>query len=470
MDDDDIMLWESAAKFDAEADIEAPPDAFWWDDQGRATTEGFWLHDCPPPSREHPHWATADPSGGSAFWDARPELSHIRDFARARRVGPWALFGAVLTELGALVPPTVRLPALVGSQASLNQFIALVGASGSGKDQSRNVAHDAFRIDTPTAALEPPWAETFSIGTGQGLAHAFMEGGQDGPVQVRTRAVLSAGEIDSIAAHSAMQGQTLMAELRKIWSGEQFGHQYANAAKRVPVAKHTYRANIIAGVQPKRSAVLFNDAGGGTPQRIVWLPASDPEAPDNAPEQPEPMPWSPPQMMNIVELGVCAEARRDIDQGSVRRLRGEQSNELDAHRMLVRMKVAAMLALLARRMDVTAEDWALSDVVMSVSDGARQLCLNALTDEGKARTVARAKADAERAEYVGDRAEERLVQRAVKSVLGRLNTEWATRSAVRRSLKSDVREVFDDAVALLEQGGQVEVKRDGDRAWYRKTG
>lgn len=47
----------------------------------------------------------AEPRGGpvtlllstSEFWDARPSLRHILDFARARRVGPWASSGRSLS-------------------------------------------------------------------------------------------------------------------------------------------------------------------------------------------------------------------------------------------------------------------------------------------------------------------------------------------------------------------------------------
>jgi hypothetical protein len=55
------------------------------------------------------------------FWDARGALRHIRDFAHSRRVGPWALLGAIVVRTIAAVPPNIVLPALVGSQASINR-------------------------------------------------------------------------------------------------------------------------------------------------------------------------------------------------------------------------------------------------------------------------------------------------------------------------------------------------------------
>jgi hypothetical protein len=67
------------------------------------------------------------------FWDARPALQHIRDFARARRVGPWALLGCVMVRVIAATPPNLKLPALVGGQAGLNLYAGIVSVSGGGK-------------------------------------------------------------------------------------------------------------------------------------------------------------------------------------------------------------------------------------------------------------------------------------------------------------------------------------------------
>jgi hypothetical protein len=60
------------------------------------------------------------------FWDARPALAHIRDFAYARMCSPWAVLGAVILNVLHHVPPGVTLPALIGGRGSLNTFVATV--------------------------------------------------------------------------------------------------------------------------------------------------------------------------------------------------------------------------------------------------------------------------------------------------------------------------------------------------------
>ena len=64
------------------------------------------------------------------FWAARPELERLRQFARSRRVGPWAVLGHVLAISLSAIPPNVVLPPTIGDYASLNLFVALVGRSG----------------------------------------------------------------------------------------------------------------------------------------------------------------------------------------------------------------------------------------------------------------------------------------------------------------------------------------------------
>ena len=46
-------------------------------------------------------------------------------------------------------------------------------------------------------------------------------------------------------------------------------------------------------------------------------------------------------------------------------------DSLDAHADLLRLKVAALLALLDGRQDVTVEDWALAEMAVDVSTAVR---------------------------------------------------------------------------------------------------
>jgi len=76
--------------------------------------------------------------------------------------------------------------------------------------------------------------------------------------------------------------------------GEPLGFSYADPAKALPIAPHSYRMGLVLGVQPGRAGPLLKDADGGTPQRFVWLPATDPYAPDRPPPGGLQPSWSPP--------------------------------------------------------------------------------------------------------------------------------------------------------------------------------
>src|SRR5260221_9892267 len=76
------------------------------------------------------------------FWDASPNLARIRDFSRSRMAPPWGVFGCTLAKAVTATSPRVVLPAIVGSEASLNVFVAIVGTSGMGKGISDSVSDE----------------------------------------------------------------------------------------------------------------------------------------------------------------------------------------------------------------------------------------------------------------------------------------------------------------------------------------
>jgi hypothetical protein len=157
-----------------------------------------------------------DLAAADDFWNARDVLQHIHQFARARRVGPWALFGILLVRTAANIPANVVLPPLVGGHASLNPFVALVSASGGGKGSAENAASDAMD-------LEP--VPTYGPGSGEGIAHLFTTHNKntDKIEQHTPSVVLSAAEVNTLAALKSRQASTLLPELRKAWTREPLG-------------------------------------------------------------------------------------------------------------------------------------------------------------------------------------------------------------------------------------------------------
>jgi hypothetical protein len=407
------------------------------------------------------------------FWDARAELIHIRDFARARRVGPWALLGITLARVIAHTPPFVVLPAFVGGNASLNLFVGIVGASGAGKGGAESASIDVLDTHIHT--------ETFTIGSGEAIAHAYMERKYNKETkekelhQHNERAIFSVGEIDTLAAMNARQASTTMPELRKAWMGERLGFHYVDKDKRLPVPAHQYRLCLIAGIQPERSRVLLEDADGGTPQRFIWMPAGDPDAPDVTPDESTPWRWALPKWpiasAGRVTLTVCALARDTIDSARLARLRG-QGDALDGHALLCQLKVAAALAVLAQRAQITEDDWSLAGTVMEVSATVRQAVVTTLTSADAERNKARGKAEADRAEMVGERLDESAIKKVMRAILRRLDVvddEGEAEGRLRvNAIAPQDRTHFADAVSRLLENGLIEVEQTSRSSLYRR--
>lgn len=330
------------------------------------------------------------------FWSRRPVLHDIRWIARERRVSPWATLGAVLAQASCRVGPHVVLPPIVGGVASLNLLVGLVGPSGKGKGAAVAVAEEYLDVKGRFMVEE--------IGTSQGIDASFTETPpKSGPVQFNDVAFFYVPEIDTVKAHAEMSGSALLPTLRKVWSGEALGAKYASKERRRPVRGHSYRASVVAGIQPKRSGVLLHDLDGGTPQRWLWLPVADAAAirrtdklkPPGYAGRPPAIDfdvWVPEgeqrgekdepiqvDTKSRFEIPVCRRAQEAIIDARELNLISDEAS-MDSHSLLTRLKVAALLAFLDRRMEVADSDWELAHAVMWMSNKVRAECQRALED------------------------------------------------------------------------------------------
>ncbi|MFE6919698.1 bifunctional DNA primase/polymerase [Nocardia sp. NPDC057663] len=434
-----------------------------------------------------------------SFWAARPELDHLRRFARARRVSPWAMFGAVLARVVFTVPPRVVLPPLVGGAASLNLFVALVGPSGNGKGAAERAAADAVSLGTAVYEATP--------GSGEGIPKQYAYKSKGEQVNVRDSVLFSVAEIDTLSALAGRSSSTLMPELRKAWMGERLGFGYATVDKAVPIMGHRYRMCLVAGVQPERAQFLLDDADGGTPQRFLWFPTTDADAPDCPPE--EPQPWSipawcfgeerpaldtgtgsqpaetpgqgprvkfgggelllelPVDARRLVKLKVPPEAAEQTDRARLARLRGTAASELDGHAQLARLKVAAALMALAGRTDkVSDEDWHLSEIVMAVSDRERSRVLQVLGARAEQVNRSRGRAEGEREIARAGVVEENKLDRAVTNLRRHLaKKQRLTRKDARAAFRADLRDLIDEAADRLIAANLAE-KEEGQQGSY----
>ncbi|MCD2119112.1 MULTISPECIES: bifunctional DNA primase/polymerase [Rhodococcus] len=428
-----------------------------------------------------------------AFWTARPELSAVRQFAQARLIAPWALFGAVLVRSLAVVPPRVVLPPLIGSHGSVNSFVALVGSSGAGKSVTRSAARELVRLKLPGDAQ----LHVRNVGSGEGLVDQFAtyDAKAKEYVGLRTRVMFTVDEVESLTAQGGRSGSTLFPTLRSAWTGDSLGFANRDKTKAIPVEAHRYRLTMIVGAQPTKAQPLLDDADGGTPQRFLWMPTTDPNAPDVEPAEPKPItvgPWpqpktgfsvsgvetaevalvtTPPDPKSFVVLAIPESVREDVLAQRKKVLRGDPSaNPLDGHALMTRLKVAVGLMVLNGRYDkVGDDDWDLAGVVMEVSNRTRCEVERVIASEAAKSNQARGEAEGRR-----ELAKAEVLQKdGLARVCDRIMKKLKDVSELKRSDMPDFlgrdKGLKDDAAELLAARGEVEIVRykakNGSPTW-----
>ena len=382
----------------------------------------------------------------AAFWGVDPLLETLSQFCHDRMVSRYAALGVLVTRMIAATSHELRLPAVIGAEASLNFFLAIVGSSGRGKSAAIAAANDFIDFShyrdqagtyKATGNLRG-WtgdAPVMGLGSGEGMIQAYLMKDPDNANgrPIRNPDVPSliflAPEVDTLSALKDRKGATLLPTLRQAWDASALGMTNAAAELNRHLEAHSYRLCLIVGVQPTRSAGLMDDGGAGTPQRMYWVPAEDPSIPeptdDVLPEWKKLL-WSPRHLDPSKGVAVCAEARRTIRTAHWQRsnpLAQRDGEPLDGHALLCRLKLATGLSLLLRGTAVVDEwAWDLAAFLMEVSDRARDLCLKgmgaALIEEGERDGVIAGAKQVRQAEV----ASERLAARCADSIL-----RWMTK-------------------------------------------
>lgn len=379
------------------------------------------------------------------FFSATEQLRTIRQWAHARYAAAWAVLIGVLLRVSATTEPNVQLPGVIGGRASLNLLGAFVSPSGGGKGISDKVA----RLAWPAPIVERP------IGSGEGIAATFVPPKKEGQERV-TRAIITVPEIDTLAGLASRQGSILLAQLKSMAMGEQLGQSNASEATTRIIPGHSYRGCMSLGAQPAHCAVIFNDTTGGTPQRILWTMTTDPDMPEDAPDDPAPLDTRLPLWTagddGVVEIGYGPdEIAATIKAAHLARQRGE-ADALDGHAMLTRCKVAATIAILHHRSVVSELDWQLSGVVMEQSNRTRDWVIAESKKASRQKIRERAMSRAAGEEFISDR----KLDRAKKAVLRWLERDGELpANKIRTSMKADLRDYCGSALAELTAAGLV---------------
>lgn len=319
------------------------------------------------------------PSDDPIWWE-RPALTHILTAARARMVSPWAVLGCVLARVAAFTPPSTCIPPLVGGAAPLSLYVALHGRSGAGKSSPGACAADLLP-GIPVGCAGP-----LGLGSGEGLVEAYMdlvEETEDDKKrkvkkQVRHGVLFTLDEGQVLAEIGSRKGSTILPVLRTAWSGGDPGQANASVETRRSLRPGSYAVGLISLWQDKAGAALLADADGGTPQRFVWFPTTDPGASCDRPPWPGQLTWEAPDKIAIGgvtrpnPLGVAEEIEQEILEHRVAQLRSElEEDPLDAHRRLNKLKLSGVLAVLDGRDAITVDDWQVAELILNRSDGIR---------------------------------------------------------------------------------------------------
>lgn len=310
------------------------------------------------------------------FWQSRDSLAAVYQTSMAKMCPPWSVLAICAARALTMVRPHVTLPPLIGGPGSLNWFGAIVAGPAGGKTTSGSAA----------GLLVPGHLMTCYQGTGEGILASFGQAGDpaDPKSTPEHEAVfLDVDEVDGLGAVSQRSGSTTMPILRSAFSGATIAFSYSNKDKRRFVRKHTYRMAGIVGMQPKRAGWVLADADGGTPQRFMWFPASDPRVRRERPWESGPLTLpNPGEWLYPRELSIPMVAENLILDEHVKRQQGD-GEALDGHALFCREKFAYALTILDGRLQMNEEDWELSGIAADVSFYTRATVVQELKDAAR---------------------------------------------------------------------------------------
>ncbi|WP_333767730.1 hypothetical protein [Streptomyces sp. IBSBF 2435] len=422
-----------------------------------------------------------------AFWAARPVFQHIRQAAHSRGCSGDVLLFGTLARLSGMISHHLRADTGIGSRASLNIFAATVGPSGAGKSTGQSLTRDLM------PHVDDEFRDGLPVGTGEGIAEMFMgvvevETGEihrHGPnkgdpvtvrkrQQVRHNAYLYVDEGQTLAQLGARSGSVLAETLRRAAVGETLGQTNASEERTRYVAAGTYSLGLLVGFQPSTAMPLIADASTGTPQRFLWCWATDPSIPDEPPAWPGPIEKHPGQLQPAEPVNITFpdHIRRQLWREHTARARGEvEVSELDGHAGLMKVKLAAIFALLdGGRYATTEADWELAEMLWAASCGVRESLIARAQREAAAERERQEVAAVEKAvrEHNAKQGADLVLERVARLVRKHASQVGGiTYGALNRTLASRDRPLLEKAVALavsrewvFEEGDHICVTTD----------
>lgn len=407
--------------------------------------------------------AATNPGLPDEFWEARDYLAHIRDAAWSRGRSAEAVLGTVLARVAAVNDHSIQLPPIVGAPCGLSLIVALVGKPGQGKGTGRHVGIDL--IDR--GAILNPDLDNVPPGSGEGLAEMLMGTvTEPDPIENKTRSVrkqvhyncfvyVDEGEI--LARHTnRTSGSTIIPTLKSMFTSGPLGQANANSDRRRIIPGGSYVYGILLGIQPEKAGPIFDDIGGGLPQRFLWMPTGGVPIPPPDERDEWPGALALPdvalgpgevvdgtkryrfQLAPTVKAEVLANDYDRVQHGCA---------ELEEHQDLIRLKVAGILAIMDGRLAITDNDWRLAGMVIDTSRNTRDAVLDALALDGQKTEDAYRRKIGGREVAKVEAVERRRTIDAARKIAGKVHTDddWWTVADMRRAMRN-YRDVFAEGV------------------------
>lgn len=392
------------------------------------------------------------------FWGTRPELRSIYQNSRRFLTAPWAMLGIALMRSLHSIPHNIHYRSSL-STAPLNSMLMLVGDSGGGKSLISRQVDEALPI---LYFGRPIRFDPIEPGSGEGIADAYAGVAEkDDPANNISRgdllwwtkthsAMFSFDEVGRLTTSGGRPDSILFEQIKQGVSGATIGRKLKGRLG-TQLPSGSYRMTVIVNAQPTRCEPFFTDSevAGGFPGRPIWMETRDPQA---ISEQDDSM--VEPYVIKEIDWRQvdCIEALPEMDAAHrYDRLRYHEGERppLEGHDVLTRAKIAAALMRLNGRVTLNEQDWDLAGMVLAKSKATRESVQERLVDvtrdQDKKRGQTMARQDAFAAE-----AAHALALRRVVSKLREYERAERPQGEWRRSLTSRDRDLYDEALAVLQ--------------------
>lgn len=405
------------------------------------------------------------------FWTARPWLTQVRDAAWSRLVSPDATLIGVLARFSALVPATLRIPPMIGSDSTFDFIGCVVASSSGGKTISNSVADELVPCLRTDVLLGLP------VGSGEGLVQAFMaddvddDGKKTGTQSYRLgpKAVhFTIDEGTALMEQQNRKGTTIIQTLCSAWSGATLGQVNASKETHRIVPAKTRRVACVINMQTANGHLLLEEhvIAVGLPQRIVFSTAHDETIPDEAPAWPGPLdvPMLPiiaqphvleydPRIVSLLQDRRRAVARGKLVQGPI-----------DGHAGLQQLKLAGLMELLGGGDYVSWETWELAGMVIASSTSVRDRLVEVKHESDRERIVTQGTQTAFRELAAEDVKERQKVARLADTISARAVPEGTGLNVMRKAVtSSETKHRFQAALDMAMARGSVTT--DGERVF-----